>query len=217
MYSYLGTSSTGDFKLCAQLMKNGGNSVIAYVYTLYGERSLNDIYRDVDRYMTDYGEEILDGFFLDETMAIYQAEHVLKYQTITDYIRSKFTEKEALVIGNPGASPHYQTLEVSGMSSVVAFEQPFSKTQAPCQAYSYNTIWCSLEETQLMSTFIEKTTTGNIKPNQVATLIYATDVEEMEAALEVAIQSYSGTQLSKLSRTLLSNKCILRPHLCDRR
>jgi len=67
-------------------------------------------------------------------MSIYQSQYILKYQAIADYIKSVFSTKTPLIVGNAGASPHYQTITVSGLSSVVAFEQPFTKTQDRVQS-----------------------------------------------------------------------------------
>ena len=71
-------------------MKSSGNSVIAYVYTLYGQRPNGDIFRDVDKYFVDFGEALIDGFFLDETMSIWQPEFIQKYKEISDYIKTEF-------------------------------------------------------------------------------------------------------------------------------
>ena len=186
------------FQVCTKLLKNGGNSVLAYVYTNYGKRSRQDIERDIDNYFIDFGESLLDGFFLDETMSIYQPNYIEKYANLAEYIRSKFQTKDPIMIGNPGSSPHYQTIEVSGLSSVVAFEQPFSNSQAPCNDYKKDTIWCKLSSNPLITRFVNKTTSGNIAPNQVSSMIYATEEDELDSAIEVALQSYSGISKIRL-------------------
>ena len=40
---------------------------IAYVHLSYGERSVDDVLKDVDHYLAFYGRENIKGIFLDET------------------------------------------------------------------------------------------------------------------------------------------------------
>tara|TARA_R110002050_G_scaffold190311_3_gene324956 strand:+ start:3094 stop:3738 length:645 start_codon:yes stop_codon:yes gene_type:complete len=64
-----GPSSCGnsDYVSGVQVLKNGGVSMIGYVYTGYGERALEDIFADIDSWKAcPYGSD-LAGVFLDET------------------------------------------------------------------------------------------------------------------------------------------------------
>ena len=93
------------FKVCTYALKTGGNSVVAYVYTLYGAQPIADIKIDILKYLTDFGENLIDGLFLDETATIYQPGFIKKYKEIADFIHDSFSTKIPMVIGNPGASP----------------------------------------------------------------------------------------------------------------
>ena len=57
------------FRACFQELKDGGNTVIAYIYSQYGVRNLSDMENDVNKWIDDYGFDLIDGVFIDETMS----------------------------------------------------------------------------------------------------------------------------------------------------
>ena len=43
--------------------------MIAYIYSLYGLRNLSDMENDLNKWIDDYGFDLIDGVFIDETMS----------------------------------------------------------------------------------------------------------------------------------------------------
>ena len=56
--------------------------MLAYVSTVYGNRSEADVKGDIDKWITDFGTSLIDGFFLDETISVYEPDHIDKYTGI---------------------------------------------------------------------------------------------------------------------------------------
>ena len=45
------------FKACFEALKAGGNTVLAYIHSSYGQRELELMENDVDKWISDYGYE----------------------------------------------------------------------------------------------------------------------------------------------------------------
>jgi len=76
-------------------LKSAGISVIGYVWTDYGARSISAAKAEINRYKTWYS---VSGIFLDSMSNV--PGHEGYYKTLTDYAKSKGLKN---VIGNPGA------------------------------------------------------------------------------------------------------------------
>lgn len=75
-----------------------GIYVLGYIYSDYGDRSLNDVYADIDDYEDWYQGSGLKGIFIDE-MNYDDDTKASYYASITNYAKSHgFT----MTIGNPG-------------------------------------------------------------------------------------------------------------------
>jgi len=80
-----------------QLVKNG-KVPVGYVYTKWGNRPLEEVERDVDRWISLYPE--IEGFFFDE--ASIEEKDASYYKTLADYVRSR---GKKVVVLNPGTVP----------------------------------------------------------------------------------------------------------------
>jgi len=74
-----------------------GQRVIGYVHTSYGERSLEAVKADIDRFYAYYG---IQGVFLDE-MSNDEADRDY-YRRLDDHVKAKGAAQQ--VVGNPGAA-----------------------------------------------------------------------------------------------------------------
>ncbi|STX51679.1 Spherulation-specific family 4 [Legionella busanensis] len=95
-----GPGSTKDPAYAAQVVRshNAGQSVLGYVYTSYGQRSLTAIRADINRYYNWYQ---VDGIFFDEGFS----ENCTKftyYQNLNNYVKAK--GGKAITIVNFGTS-----------------------------------------------------------------------------------------------------------------
>ncbi len=80
-----------------QLMRRGGNKIIAYISTGWCSKPLSDVMSSVEDCIT-LG---VDGFFLDEVASLrYYSNEFLYYAEVYDFI--KYLNPNLLVILNPG-------------------------------------------------------------------------------------------------------------------
>ncbi len=79
--------------------RNAGGRVYGYVPTTYGQRNLNDVKQDVERYYNFY-PGLVDGIFFDEMAN--DLSRTGYYQQLHNHVKSH--PGDALVIGNPGTS-----------------------------------------------------------------------------------------------------------------
>jgi hypothetical protein len=86
-----------------------GITLIAYVHTSYGDRSLTDVENDIAIYGTKYAGLGLKGIFLDEVSN--SASEIGYYATLYNYITQKFGYSEVFI--NPGTSTVEEYLTVS--------------------------------------------------------------------------------------------------------
>lgn len=97
-----------------------GGRALGYVATGYGNRSLDALKLNVDRYLQLYGRGLISGFFLDE-MADGSTSLPL-YQALAAYIRS--IDPTLRVVGNPGLLPEAGYANVA--DTLVVYEGPLS-------------------------------------------------------------------------------------------
>lgn len=94
--SGVGTGADSNFVNGINKLKNSNTLVLGYVYTLYGDRPINDIKTEIDKYKQWYN---VGGIFLDEMDN--QSGKEQYYKDITAYVKSVGM---SYVMGNPGTS-----------------------------------------------------------------------------------------------------------------
>ncbi|WP_299238525.1 spherulation-specific family 4 protein [Sulfurihydrogenibium sp.] len=107
-------------------LKTKGFYVIGYVYTNYGNRNLEDVKNDINEWLSLYGADKIDGFFIDEV-----SEDIQKY----NYYRDIYTfanSKRKLVILNPGTNVDIKFFNIS--DKIVVFES----NETDFEAFQYN-------------------------------------------------------------------------------
>ena len=85
---------------------------IAYVHLSYGERSVDDVLKDVDHYLAFYGHENIKGIFLDETETWTQKG---RDQLHSVYQKLKAKDKDLVIVANRGttvADSSYQDADI---------------------------------------------------------------------------------------------------------
>ena len=85
---------------------------IAYVHLSYGERSVDDVLKDVDHYLAFYGRENIKGIFLDETETWTQKG---RDQLHSIYQKLKAKDKDLVIVANRGttvADSSYQDADI---------------------------------------------------------------------------------------------------------
>jgi hypothetical protein len=104
-----------DYVKGLEKLQEGQVTILGYVATNYGKRSLIEVQLDIDVYSRYYN---LNGFFLDE--AASDSVHVDYYQKIYQYIKKK--SRSNIVVLNQGtqADPEYLSRPV--MDITVIFE-----------------------------------------------------------------------------------------------
>ena len=112
------TRTDPQFARAIAAFTQAGGQVIGYVSTSYGtgSRSVDDVKRNIDRYLEFYGRDAVRGFFLDEMAAT--SNRLAFYREIYTYIKG--LGGALRVVGNPGA---FTVADYAGVADVlVSFE-----------------------------------------------------------------------------------------------
>lgn len=134
-------------------------SILGYVYTQYGDRSITEVINDINLYARYYD---LDGIFLDETAS--DAETIDYYQKIYHYVKTKTHLKQIII--NPGTD-----LDEGYLA------QPVADTAVVAENYAQ--IWQQYQP-QLYH--------RNYPANRFASLVHSvTDVSTMKNCIDLAI------------------------------
>ena len=97
--------------------------IIGYVYTSYGARSKQDIYDDIDSYISFYGVEKLSGIFFDEVSLNSDINQTF-VKDISSYARDKGLEYITL---NPGTTIEQSIIDENYYNLIVTYENPYEK------------------------------------------------------------------------------------------
>jgi len=190
------------FRACFDELKSGGNTVIAYIYSQYGERSLAAMETDLDKWIDDFGFDLIDGVFIDETMSVYEDQSRLqRYTDALAMIRAKFATggKTPFIVGNSGQVAPREL--VDAFDSIVTYEQPQSNylhvNSGGCivcsGGNSENTLYCGMDFHPVLEQQSADLADGTLSPSKLASLTYGVPSEKLNHAIEVAVNS--GTSL----------------------
>jgi hypothetical protein len=109
-------------------LKAKGFYVIGYVYTNYGNRNSEDVKNDMNKWLSLYGTDKIDGFFIDEA-----SNDIQKFDYYKDiYNFAKTDLKGKLVILNSGANVNIEFFNIS--DKIIVFEN----SEANFEAFQYN-------------------------------------------------------------------------------
>jgi hypothetical protein len=147
-----------------QYCRERGDSVIGYVYTRYGRRSLRKVERAINDYYLWY--PTIQGIFLDEMAEVPSSAIETYYKTLENLIR----QKGGFVIGNPGDTAT-SAWQLGDVDTVVTFEGPAAS-------------FASYEPASWVA---------QAKPEQTANIIFAASgTTQMEAACAKAQAGNAG-------------------------
>jgi hypothetical protein len=107
-------------------LKAKGFYAIGYVYTNRGNRNLEDVKNDINKWLSLYGTDKIDGFFIDEV-----SNDVQKF----DYYKDVYTfanSKGKLIILNPGTNVDLKFFNIS--DKIIVFES----SETNFEAFQYN-------------------------------------------------------------------------------
>ena len=134
-------------------------SLIGYVYTLYGDRPIAQVKRDIDLYHQYYD---IEGIFLDESAS--SSQQLDYYRELYNYIKTK--DKAYQVIINPGTHIDEEYLTKPAADTVVIFEH-------------YSQYWSEYQP----RSYVDK-----YKPERFASLIHSVDdSNQMKKYIDMAI------------------------------
>lgn len=110
-----GRSPNEDYQRGLTDLKKTNITLIGYVYTLYGDRPIAEVKRDIDLYDRYYD---LDGIFLDETAS--NAGQLDYYRELYNYIKAKGDRYRVII--NPGTHTDEKYLALPAADTAVIFE-----------------------------------------------------------------------------------------------
>lgn len=123
-----GTEAKSDYQGLINRLRSRNINVIAYVYTDYGSRSVEDVKADIDAYETFY--DGITGIFLDEMASADNQTIIDQYVDITAYCHAA---GKSMVIGNCGAKPNEKYFLNATADNILIFESDNVPTEAQLQ------------------------------------------------------------------------------------
>lgn len=125
-----GTAVDPSYTSAINSLRSAGGRVVGYVFTQGGDRAINSVKTDIDRYYSFY--PMVDGIFLDEYESLANSADIAYYTDLYNYIKAKGGGLRT-VIGNPGtatAEAYMATTDV-----LMIFEDPSDYSAATPDAY----------------------------------------------------------------------------------
>jgi len=98
-------------------LNNNKDLPIGYIYTKWGNRDINEVKSDIDKWLSFYN---VKGFFVDE--AATDTANLSYYQELSDYIKSK---GNYYIVLNPGVMPDESYFSIA--DNIVVFEDDVNK------------------------------------------------------------------------------------------
>jgi hypothetical protein len=111
-----GNSQNQDYVNVVQQAQAAGITIIGYVHTSYGTRSIAQVTGEIDKYKLWYN---VDGIFLDEVSS--SAADLAYYQQVADYIRAT---PGTNVVLNPGTIPDEAYISIG--DTTIIFEDKYT-------------------------------------------------------------------------------------------
>ena len=121
-----GNTTDANYLNTINKLKAKGFYVIGYVYTNRANRNLEDVKNDINNWLSLYGADKIDGFFIDES-----SNDIQKYSYYRD-IYAFVNSKSKLVILNPGTNVDLKFFNIS--DKIVVFES----NETDFEAFQYN-------------------------------------------------------------------------------
>jgi len=90
-----------NYIIATRALHKAGGRIIGYVYTQYGQRPINHVVADMQRYLDWYP---IDGFFIDEMSNNDDPALIAYYRHIFEFAKRTDPARTYRVIGNPGTS-----------------------------------------------------------------------------------------------------------------
>jgi len=98
-------------------LNNNNDLAIGYIYTKWGNRDINEVKADIDKWLNFYN---IKGFFVDE--ASTDKANLNYYQELNNYIKSK---GNYFIVLNPGTMPDDGYFDIA--DNIVVFENNVKK------------------------------------------------------------------------------------------
>jgi hypothetical protein len=117
-----GASQNTDYVDGIDYLYSKNTKIVAYVYTSYGSRNKQDIYDDIDSYVSFYGTQKLSGIFFDEISLDNDANQTF-VKDISSYARSKNLN---YIVLNPGTTISQSIIDENYYDLIVTYENPYS-------------------------------------------------------------------------------------------
>jgi len=116
-----GNTTDANYLDAINKLKAKGFYVVGYVYTNRGNRNLEDVKNDINKWLLLYGTDKIDGFFIDES-----SNDIQRYSYYRD-IYTFANSKGKLVILNPCANVDIKFFNISDKIVVLKVAKPISK------------------------------------------------------------------------------------------
>ena len=137
-----GDSVDDNYQNLITKLNNNNDLPIGYIYTNSGNRDINEVKADIDKWLSFYN---IKGFFVDES-AIDTA-NLAYYQELSDYIKSK---GNYYIVLNPGTMPDEGYFDIA--DNIIVFEDSVDKLDSEvCNSniYKSSIIVYDANETQM--------------------------------------------------------------------
>jgi len=125
-----GPTPRADYRAAIQKARQSGTKVVGYVYTVFTQRDIAAVKKDIDNFKGWFG---VDGIFIDN-MA-WEPEKVGYYRELHDYIKGF----NGFIVGNPGQVPDRAYMDTADV--LVTFEGTYDSyvsRQFPDWGQSYS-------------------------------------------------------------------------------
>ncbi|AFZ35275.1 conserved exported protein of unknown function [Stanieria cyanosphaera PCC 7437] len=159
-----------DYQRGLKDLRQSNITILGYVYTQYGDRSIEEVKQDIDLYNNYYD---VDGIFLDESAS--DIKQINYYQELYNYIKTK-TNLDQVII-NPGTDTDESYLNRPAADLAVIFED-YSQAWKGYKPKSYVNKYQSKYFASLIHSVADATTMKSYIDHAIACkigYIYVTD------------------------------------------
>ena len=98
-------------------------TVVGYIYTSYGDRDKEEIYDDIDAYVSFYGSDKLSGVFFDE-VDLSDSDNEAFVRDISAYAKSKNLR---FIVLNPGTFVEQSIIDEDYYDMIITYENSYDK------------------------------------------------------------------------------------------